>query len=494
MLFNSYIFIFAFLPIAVAGYFLLQKISSNTAKIFLSGMSLFFYAYFEYKYLLLIGASLIFNSIMGKQLIKTKVPKVRKALLAIGLSFNISILLYFKYMDFFISNINILTGNNFTLLHLILPLGISFITFQKIAFLVDCYKGTLKEFKIIDFCLFVTFFPQLIAGPIVHHNEVFPQFNDESKRKMIIENVSKGLYIFSIGLSKKVIIADTFAQWANYGYNNIQALSTIDAWITTLSYTFQLYFDFSGYCDMAIGAALLFNIKLPVNFFSPYKSKSIQEFWRHWHMTLGRFFTNYIYFPLGGSKNGRLRTYRNVFIVFFVSGFWHGAGWTFVIWGIMHGIASIINRIYKDLKLKMPSILGWMLTMGFVHFAWIFFRAQTVNDAVFLIKRMFHPDYLYLSEKYQQIIPETLNSTSAFANITYLVVNILPFEVESSQFNFQTIVYVLIGFVIVLFTKNSIEKMDSIKYNKTFAFSAAVMFILSIMYLNRVSTFLYFNF
>jgi alginate O-acetyltransferase complex protein AlgI len=240
MLFNSYIFIFTFLPIAVAGYFLLQKVNSNYAKIFLSGMSLYFYAYFEYKYLLLIGTSLIFNTIMGKKIIKTQNSKTKKFLLTTGLTFNISILLYFKYMDFFISNVNLLSGTNFTLLSLILPLGISFITFQKIAFLVDCYKGHLKEFNIIDFCLFVTFFPQLIAGPIVHHNEVFPQFTDESKRKINWENISKGLFIFSIGLTKKVIIADTFAQWANHGFSNIQGLSTIDAWITTFSYTFQL--------------------------------------------------------------------------------------------------------------------------------------------------------------------------------------------------------------------------------------------------------------
>lgn len=494
MLFNSYIFIFAFLPISVAGYFLLQKINGNYAKLFLSGMSLFFYAYFEYKYLLLIGTSLIFNSLMGKKLINTTNEKTKKLLLTAGLTFNISILLYFKYMDFFISNINLIAGTNFTLLHLILPLGISFITFQKIAFLVDCYKGHLKEFKIIDFCLFVTFFPQLIAGPIVHHNEVFPQFSDESKRKINWENFSKGLFIFCIGLTKKVIIADTFAQWANHGYSNIQSLTTIDAWITSLSYTFQLYFDFSGYCDMAIGAALLFNIKLPVNFFSPYKSKSIQEFWRRWHMTLGRFFTNYIYIPLGGSRKGTMRTYRNLFIVFFVSGFWHGAGWTFVIWGTLHGLAIIINRIYKDLNLKMHSALGWILTMGFVHFAWVFFRAQSVGDAVFLIKRMLNPEFLYLSEEFRQVIPMTLNSPSTLANINYLFFNLLPFQVEGSLFNFQTIFYLFIGFLIVLFTRNSIEKLEAFRPKPLFAFSAVIMFILSIMYLNRVSTFLYFNF
>ena len=494
MLFNSYEFMFFFLPIAVIGYFLLQKVNRNLAKLFLVGMSLYFYAYFETKYLLLIGVSLFTNAIIGNQIIHKTNEKTRKILLVVGLLFNISLLGYFKYADFFLDNVNLLFGTDFPLLKLLLPLGISFITFQKIGFLVDCYKKELTKFNFIDFCLFVTFFPQLIAGPIVHHSKVLPQFQDESKRKLNIENITKGLYIFGIGLTKKVVIADSLAQWADFGFSNVNQLSTIDAWISSLAYTLQLYFDFSGYCDMAIGAALLFNITLPVNFFSPYKSLNIQEFWRRWHMTLGRFFTQYVYIPLGGSRNGQVRTYINLFLIFLISGIWHGAGWTFVIWGILHGLAIVLHRMFTNLGWKMPKVFAWMLTMGFVHVAWVFFRATSVKDALTMLNRMFNIKYLDVSTALIQFRPETLEGVSKLDNLIYTITNLFPFQVTGNQFNFQTILYLLIGIAIVLFTKNSIEKLESFRPKPIYAFALASMFILSLMYLTRVSSFLYFNF
>lgn len=485
---------FFFLPIAVIGYFLLQKVNRNLAKLFLVGMSLYFYAYFETKYLLLIGVSLFTNAIIGNQIIHKTNEKTRKILLVVGLLFNISLLGYFKYADFFLDNVNLLFGTDFPLLKLLLPLGISFITFQKIGFLVDCYKKELTKFNFIDFCLFVTFFPQLIAGPIVHHSKVLPQFQDESKRKLNIENITKGLYIFGIGLTKKVVIADSLAQWADFGFSNVNQLSTIDAWISSLAYTLQLYFDFSGYCDMAIGAALLFNITLPVNFFSPYKSLNIQEFWRRWHMTLGRFFTQYVYIPLGGSRNGQVRTYINLFLIFLISGIWHGAGWTFVIWGILHGLAIVLHRMFTNLGWKMPKVFAWMLTMGFVHVAWVFFRATSVKDALTMLNRMFNIKYLDVSTALIQFRPETLEGVSKLDNLIYTITNLFPFQVTGNQFNFQTILYLLIGIAIVLFTKNSIEKLESFRPKPIYAFALASMFILSLMYLTRVSSFLYFNF
>ncbi|MEN1938017.1 MBOAT family O-acyltransferase [Paenibacillus sp. 102] len=494
MLFNSYEFMFLFLPIAVIGYFLLQKVNRNLAKLFLVGMSLYFYAYFETKYLLLIGVSLFTNAIIGNQIIHKTNEKTRKILLIVGLLFNISLLGYFKYADFFLDNVNLLFGTDFPLLKLLLPLGISFITFQKIGFLVDCYKKELTKFNFIDFCLFVTFFPQLIAGPIVHHSKVLPQFQDESKRKLNIENITKGLYIFGIGLTKKVVIADSLAQWADFGFSNVNQLSTTDAWISSLAYTLQLYFDFSGYCDMAIGAALLFNITLPVNFFSPYKSLNIQEFWRRWHMTLGRFFTQYVYIPLGGSRNGKVRTYINLFLIFLISGIWHGAGWTFVIWGILHGLAIVLHRIFTDLGWKMPKVFAWILTMGFVHVAWVFFRATSVTDALTMLNRMFNIKYLDVSTALIQFRPETLAGVSKLDNLIYTITNLFPFQVTGNQFNFQTILYLLIGIAIVSLTKNSIEKLESFRPKPIYAFALASMFILSLMYLTRVSSFLYFNF
>ncbi|PEK94278.1 MBOAT family O-acyltransferase [Bacillus mycoides] len=494
MLFNSYEFMLYFLPVAVIGYFILQKFNQNIAKIFLVGMSLYFYAYFEAKYLLLIGVSLFTNAFIGQQIIQKTNKKTRKILLTAGLIFNISLLGYFKYSDFFLDNINTIFGTDIPLLKLLLPLGISFITFQKIGFLVDCYKRELTKFNFIDFCLFVTFFPQLIAGPIVHHSKVLPQFQDESKRKLNVENIAKGLYIFGIGLTKKVVIADSLAQWADFGFSNVNQLSTTDAWISSLAYTLQLYFDFSGYCDMAIGAALLFNITLPTNFFSPYKSLSIQDFWRRWHMTLGRFFTQYVYIPLGGSRKGQVRTYVNLFTIFLISGIWHGAGWTFVIWGVLHGLAIVIHRLFKNLGGKMPKVFAWILTMGFVHVTWVFFRATSVEDALTMLNRMFNVNYLHLQTALIQFRPETLTGVSTLDNLIYSIANLFPFQVTGSQFNFQTILYLAIGMVIVLFTKNSIEKLESFRPKPIYALALASMFILSLMYLNRVSSFLYFNF
>ena len=241
-----------------------------------------------------------------------------------------------------------------------------------------------------------------------------------------------------------MVIADSLAQWADFGFSNVNQLSTIDAWITSLAYTLQLYFDFSGYCDMAIGAALLFNISLPINFFSPYKSLSIQDFWRRWHMTLGRFFTQYVYIPLGGSRKGQVRTYINLFTIFLISGIWHGAGWTFVIWGILHGLAIVLHRLFKNLGGKMPKLFAWVLTMGFVHVTWVFFRATSVEDALTMLNRMFNVNYLHIQTALIQFRPETLEGVSTINNLIYTIANLFPFQITSTHFNFQTILYLAI--------------------------------------------------
>ena len=244
---------------------------------------------------------------------------------------------------------------------MLLPLAISFFTFQQIAFLVDSYRNETKKYSFFTYALFITFFPQLIAGPIVNHQELIPQLEDKKNYFLNPENIAKGIFIFSVGLAKKVGLADTLAIWANDGYANVETLSFLEAWITSLSYTLQLYFDFSGYSDMAIGLALIFNIKLPVNFYSPYKTRNIQEFWKSWHMTLNRFLTHYLYFPLGGSRKGSVRTYINIFIIFLVSGVWHGVVATFIIWGVLHGLASITVRFWGKLNIKLPYLVAGLL-------------------------------------------------------------------------------------------------------------------------------------
>ena len=306
MLFNSYIFIFVFLPITFFTYFYINsKRLIIPAKAFLVLSSLVFYSYWNIKYLPLILVSMLINFAIGNSLNGNKNIKInKKSILTIGILFNLGLLGYFKYTDFFIENFNIISGTDIPLLHLALPLAISFFTFQQVAYLVDSYRGETDEYDFLNYALFVTFFPQLIAGPIVHHKEMMPQFASKWNLVKKYKNIALGIFIFSIGLFKKVIIADSFAIWATDGFDVAEKLNMIEAWITSLSYTFQLYFDFSGYTDMAIGIALLFNITLPQNFNSPYKATSIQDFWRRWHITLSRFLRDYIYIPLGGNRGG----------------------------------------------------------------------------------------------------------------------------------------------------------------------------------------------
>ncbi|ERT66522.1 alginate O-acetyltransferase AlgI domain protein [Cetobacterium somerae ATCC BAA-474] len=297
------------------------------SKIWLVGMSLYFYAYFNTSYLYLIILSIGINYYIGNNLSKNNVRGWgSKYFFLAGILFNIGMLFYFKYYDFFLNNINAIFSADFTLLKLILPLGISFFTFQQLSYLVDSYKGKGKTYDFLSYCLFVTFFPQLIAGPIVLPSEMLPQFEDHKNKVVNYENLNRGLYLFSIGLAKKVLIADSISPFADAGFDKMVSLTFIEAWLTSISYTMQLYFDFSGYCDMAMGIALMFNIILPLNFNSPYKATNIQDFWKRWHMTLGRFLTNYLYIPLGGNRNGEGKTLRNLLIVFLVSGIWHGAG------------------------------------------------------------------------------------------------------------------------------------------------------------------------
>lgn len=334
MLFNSYIFVLLFLPMTVTGWFLLNQIKQyNIANYFLLGMSLWFYGWFNPKYLPIILISILGNFILSRVLLVQGKRIARKVFLGLGVVLNLGCLFYYKYYDFFISNVNAVFKTDIALHRLVLPLGISFFTFQQLAFVIDSYKRETPKYDFISYALFVTYFPQLIAGPIVNHDELVPQFQDKRKRTVNWENIARGYYLFALGLSKKVLLADVFGNAVNWGYSNLDGLTTSSTIIIVLSYTLQIYFDFSGYCDMAIGIGRMMNIELPINFNSPYKATTISEFWKRWHMTLTRFFTRYVYIPLGGNRKGKIRTYINTMIVFLLSGLWHGASWTFVLWG-----------------------------------------------------------------------------------------------------------------------------------------------------------------
>ena len=358
MVFSSYEFIFLFLPVTFFLFFYLNKKKLTTQATFsLACASLFFYSWWNIIYLPLILFSVIIN--YGVSFLMQKPSFTKKILLITGILFNLLLLSYFKYSDFFLQNINAVFDSNYPALNLILPLAISFFTFQQIAFLVDSFKGLVKKHTFLEYVVFVTFFPQLIAGPIVHHKEMMPQFNKLSNKLISYKNIYLGVFIFSIGLFKKVVIADNFSIWASNGFDVMDQLNLIEAWVTSLSYTFQLYFDFSGYADMALGAALLFNISLPINFNSPYKSTNIRDFWKRWHITLSRFLRDYVYIPMGGNKKGNFKMYSNLFTTFLIGGLWHGAGWTFIFWGLMHAIAIIFHRVWTGIGINLNKYLAW---------------------------------------------------------------------------------------------------------------------------------------
>lgn len=492
MLFNSLEFIFVFLPISFFVYFWLNSISKPVVgKAWLVLSSLFFYSWWNVAYLPLIVGSMGVNYLIGTYLgriensVYFKIVN-KKRLLIIGIVFNLGLLGFFKYANFFLENINAL-GADFKLPDILLPLAISFFTFQQIAYLVDSYREEMREYDILNYALFVTFFPQLIAGPIVHHKEVMPQFASKINLIKNYNNISVGLFIFSLGLFKKVVIADTFASWAALGFNSNVALGFFDAWVTSLSYTFQLYFDFSGYTDMAIGVALLFNIRLPINFNSPYKAADIQDFWRRWHMTLSRFLRDYLYIPLGGNRISNGRTYINLFLTFVLGGLWHGASWMFIIWGVMHGLALIVHRFWNRLGLVMPTVLAWFVTFNFINITWVFFRADDITSALRVLQGMFDFSSMMIYD-FTHVNTSKIAWSGDFFTKYY---NVLPSGLIA---NILPLILIAIAFYIVS-KKNTVHMAgDVVSYSKVVY--SAVLFCISIYVTSAASSsvFLYFNF
>lgn len=466
MLFNSYVFIFLYLPITLFVYFFLNKkrltIAASSWMLF---SSLFFYSYWDLNYLPLILGSILFNYTIGSLIVEADQMKKsafsKKAIFVFGLAGNIVLLSYFKYMDFFIGNINLMLGTEIELLKIVLPLGISFFTITQIAFLVDAYEGLVEEKKLLNYALFVTFFPHLLAGPILHHAEMMPQFDRPRNRVLNYKNLSLGLFLFVIGLSKKVIIADELSGFVKIAFDQSQALSFADAWVASLGYTLQLYFDFSGYSDMAIGLGWMFNITLPVNFNSPYQATNIIDFWKRWHMTLTHFITTYVYTPIlrGIGKITFAKSLVAVFLAMFISGVWHGAGWTFVIWGSLHALALVINHIWKKKKLKMPAWLGWAVTFLFINTTFVFFRAADLETAFRIFRGMAGMNGLPLGEKLEDLLTP-----------------------------------VAIALLIALFGRNSMEWVKKFVPNWRYAIVTAVLTAWCLLSLSRVSEFLYFQF
>jgi D-alanyl-lipoteichoic acid acyltransferase DltB (MBOAT superfamily) len=412
MLFHSYEFLFVFLPVVLAGFLLLEKAGRREAALgWLAVASLFFYGWWSYKDLVLILLSMTVNYAAVRMLSR----RPSRTLLAAGIVFNLALIVWFKYAGFLANNVAALTGSSFHLQAIVLPLGISFYTFQQISCLLDAYRGEAKEYSALHYALFVTFFPHLISGPLVHHREMMPQFARGQRVRKTAENIALGLSILVIGLFKKTAIADNLGVFADpvfAGAGRGDHLSFLEAWGGALAYTFQLYFDFSGYSDMAVGAARMFGIVLPLNFNSPYKALNIVEFWRRWHITLSRFLRECLYIPLGGNRKGGVRRYTNLMITMLLGGLWHGAGWTFVAWGGLHGLYLCVNHAWRALKISMQSraarLLSWGMTFLAVVVAWVFFRAQDFHAALRIFSAMADFRHIVLPREYDRILAPVL--------------------------------------------------------------------------------------
>jgi alginate O-acetyltransferase complex protein AlgI len=401
VLFNSYPFVFLFLPAALAGFFALGRLGGRAAAAWLTVLSLIFYGYWDIRYLALLLGSILVNYAAGRALYELRRggrQRATSALLAASIAANLIVLGYFKYMDFFLASFGAAFGTGWQPFDIILPLGISFFTFTQITFLVDTARGEVREFNPLHYALFVSYFPHLIAGPILHHREMMPQFRDAATYRPQAENFAVGLSFFAIGLAKKCLLADGFAPDAAQAFGMAQqghVPPMLIAWKGVLAYTLQLYFDFSGYSDMAVGLSRLFGIRLPYNFASPYQAANIIDFWRRWHMTLSRFLRDYLYIPLGGNRRGPARRYVNLMLTMLLGGLWHGASWTFVIWGGLHGLYLIANHGWQVVKPErllrcLPSGLrrgtAIALTFAAVGLAWIFFRAADLGAAMRMLE------------------------------------------------------------------------------------------------------------
>ena len=469
MLFNSHAYLIYFLPIAALGFFALGA-NPRFAVRWLVAASLFFYAWWNPVHLPLILASIFVNFGFARRI--EQVVHRRRWLVA-GVAANLALLGVFKYADFILRSLAQTGLLPLVQLDLALPLGISFFTFTQIAFLVDVARRKAVEPSVDNYALFVTFFPHLLAGPIIHHSEMMPQFASATNKRVAWENVAAGLLLLTIGLVKKVFLADPLVPLVAAGFDHATTIGALQAWLSALAYTLQIYFDFSGYTDMALGAALLFNIRLPINFDSPYRSLSLREFWHRWHMTLSRFLREYVYVPLGGNRAGEARVLVNLLVTFLLGGLWHGAAWTFVCWGALHGLGLCVQRVWTRSGQRLPASVAWLLTFVFVVVTWVFFRAHSLADAFAIVRAM--------------------------AGLSSAGVNAIGEGALSSVYGLwnahaDAALSMLVGLSIVFARRNSNVLVREFLPTAFLAAATACALTLAVLQLGRVAPFLYFNF
>lgn len=454
----------------------------NISKWFLLFVSVWFYGYAGLKGVAIICILSLINYCIYRFLLKNKSKKV---FCGLGITIDILALLYFKYFVFAEITLNQYAGTSFNYTSIAAPLGISFITFSQISFLVDNCRNY-SNVSILDYFIYVLFFPKVTVGPIALSEDFIPMLNDENRKTVNYDNLSKGLFAFTFGLSKKVLIADLMAKYADWGFMNIEGLGCVNALIVMLAYTMQIYFDFSGFCDMAYGICLMLNMDIPVNFNSPYKAISVGDFWDRWHITLTKFFTKYVYIPLGGSRKGKIRTYVNIMIVFLISGIWHGAAFTFIVWGLLHGIGSCLSRGLKNITEKIPKFIRWLYTFIFINITWVFFRAINIGDALKFIKELFSKPTGINVELIAKATPKE-----------YEIVQwiIAEFTKHNTYYTGLPVLLVLV-FAIYASTKmkNTNERIEDFRPTGKIVAITVILLTLSIISLSEISSFIYVNF
>lgn len=471
MLFNSFIFVLLFLPVAVTGYFILNAHKRYTlAKWFIICMSLWFYGYYEWKYLVFIVADIFANYLIYRLLIKGRCVK---PLLVLGIAANIGALAFYKYSP----------------REILIPLALSFITFQQISFLVDAYREELGYINFEDYCFYISFFPKLLSGPIILSKDFFTQTDAPNRMTVNWGNIYTGIWLFVLGMAKKVLLADVLAKAVDFGFSMFMYVDGFSTFMAVILYSFQLLFDFSGYCDMARGIGYMFNIDIPVNFLSPYKATNVSDFWERWHITLTKFFTKYLYIPLGGSRRGTVRTYINIMIVFLVSGAWHGDGITFIIWGAFHGIGSICSRIInmnrKSHNFKgISNVLSVILTFLYVSFAWLFFRADSLISAIEMIRHIVSGGISFVCrEMTDYFMPSIVGYGANYLKMNVSIVSAVCF-----------LVYFAICIYLAFFSKSLCEMEKSVAPTVKKTVALAALLVICMVNFSEVSQFLYFDF
>lgn len=482
MQFNSFLFILVFFPITFVLYFLLNQIHARCGKAVLLAASLVFLAYADLSTLLVVGPSIVVNFLCAK--FSAKSDRLRKGFVVAPVVINVGLLLYFKYLDFAIENVNFLFHSNISIRELALPIGISFFTFQQIAYVVSSYRGEITDVNFLDYLVYILYFPKFVMGPLMEPADFLKQIGESSRKKICWDNVASGIQIFSLGLFKKCVIADSLAAAVNWGFESLDETSALDLVLVVLFYTFEIYFDFSGYSDMAVGSSLLLNIDLPINFDSPYHALSIRDFWKRWHISLTKFFTKYLYIPLGGSRKGQAYTCINTMLVFLLSGMWHGANWTFLLWGALHGLFSLFDRFVVRFQEKIWKPIRWAATFAAVNILWLLFRADSIRQWLEILKRILEHKSVKLS---RELAESLWLPSESFVN------SALGIDCSAGTIRkVGVMLYLMISLAICLFFQNNFKTKG--KHTAIMAIISAIAFVLGFISLSGESVFVYYNF